>query len=249
VPGQKILGADAAVAEQVERGAGGAMKVPVGNLHAVVVVHRVVAIESHRRQVRENFPAAGVAVQLAENQPPHPDFVTAGEELVHLVRVVLVHHAGDLDWNPRRPQNGRQVGHAPRAGHFLESVRVEGRKGDRGPVVKVEGVHPGQGQLPVGVKGELRCRYFFPQPADQPRLVAVELGIGSRAGKDDLPHAVPLQQGHENVQLSQGELVQVVPVERRVYLLADAVRAALVARSGKQNVGKIVFLSHLMLPF
>jgi len=48
--------------------------------------------------------------------------------------------------------------------------------------------------------------------------VAIELWVGGGAGEDDLPDTMALQQPYKTVQVSQWELVQVVPVECGVNL-------------------------------
>jgi hypothetical protein len=94
--------------------------------------------------------------------------------------------------------------------------------------------------LTVGVEGDLRAGRLLAQPADQPRLVTIELGIGGGAGEDDLPDAVASQQLYKGIQVPRRELIQIMPVERRVHLLADAVRTAQVTRPGKEDVAKVV---------
>jgi hypothetical protein len=72
----------------------------------------------------------------------------------------------------------------------------------------------------------------------------VKLGVSRRAGEDNFRHLMLPHQGHKPIQVTQGKLIQIIPIQRRVDLPPDAIGTAQVTRPGKEDVGEIVPFGH-----
>jgi len=229
------MGADGAVAEEVERGAGGLVETPEGDFHPMIAVNRVAPVNRTRDELLWQSPQAVITVQLAQHYSLDANSAAPIQKLDQFVAVVFGQHAGDFDRHNRLPHNFGQIRHAGRPHQFLIGIRLERREGNTDPIILVENVHLVQGQLAVGVQrvanllpppkrgragegvilvhiGSRIGWQVFSQPLQQPRLVAVKLGIGGCTRKNYFRHPMLLDEFHKPSQIPQRKLIQIIPV-------------------------------------